>query len=110
MTLICDIDGCDEFAEYSLCQEHLDEMRFPDVECSTDMRNGNHPPEGLTVIFEINGLSFIGGYDTKRKQWFDGEEMIDDTNETSRVYWSPLPNLQVLHEDVQKLRDNRNAK
>jgi hypothetical protein len=75
----CDL--CDGKAEYLLCQQHLDMMRFPDV---SSTRDGEYPEPGVMVLWcEIGGDTYIGGYDPKHNDWFTQDVADDGLKPTS---------------------------
>jgi hypothetical protein len=95
----CDL--CSEDADYNLCQQHLDIMRFPDV---SSTRDGEYPDDGVMVLWqEIDGEDdtvYIGGYDDEHNCWFTQDGQAYPYN----VLWCNLPNLAEIYRQENAMR------
>jgi len=91
----CDL--CKKPAEYFLCQEHMDDMRFPDVFSTVD---GCYPTHQQMVLWDDGENTYIGGYEAG--MWFTGDQMVDTGD--SEIIWCPLPDLQYLARELRAMR------
>lgn len=85
-------DFCGGKADFSLCQTHMDAMRFLDTFSTED---GDYPEPGVMVLWCAGGDTYIGGYDPDCG-WF---EQGDDTHDPIHdVMWCELPSLSRMYE------------
>jgi hypothetical protein len=105
--MIENCDLCDGKAEYLLCQQHLDIMRFPDVFSTAD---GEYPDAGAMVLWgEIGGDTYIGGYVQKYDAWFTQDDAEDGLKPTSPILWCNLPSLEAIYQQENALRGKQEA-
>lgn len=92
----CDL--CERESEYNLCQDHMDDMRFPDV---FETKDGDYPDKGFMVLFNFEGDTYIGGY-SKEDGWFSQCDTGNNDQPECSVTWCYLPDLIYLRESLFK--------